>query len=424
MDFFEELRWRGMLKDSTPGVEEAFKSGKVTAYIGFDPTAPSMTIGNYVQIMLLTLLQKSGHQPIVLMGGATGRIGDPSGKDKERQLKSFEELDSNLQHQVRQMEKFLNFTDGDNKAILANNLDFYKEMNILDFLRDVGKTLTVNYMTSKDSVKNRLETGLSFTEFSYQLLQAYDFQVLFKEYGCTVQMGGSDQWGNITSGTEFIRRNLGEKAYAVTTPLLTKADGSKFGKSEAGNIWLDPEKTTPYQFYQFWINADDRDLPTFMRYFTLKSKEEVESLEKEYAENPRGLKAILAEELTRRVHSDEDFEAVLKVSELIFNKKVDSEMVKQLDLKALNAIAQEIPNYQIPKSALDAKINIIDLLTEQTDILESKSAAKRAIKSNAISINKVKASGEDLEISNSDLIHDRFLFLDNGKKNKMIIEAV
>lgn len=424
MDFFEELRWRGMLKDSTPGVEEAFKSGKVTAYIGFDPTAPSMTIGNYVQIMLLTLLQKSGHQPIVLMGGATGRIGDPSGKDKERQLKSFEELDSNLQYQVRQMEKFLNFTDGDNKAILANNLDFYKEMNILDFLRDVGKTLTVNYMTSKDSVKNRLETGLSFTEFSYQLLQAYDFQVLFKEFGCTVQMGGSDQWGNITSGTEFIRRNLGEKAYAVTTPLLTKADGSKFGKSEAGNIWLDPEKTTPYQFYQFWINADDRDLPTFMRYFTLKSKEEVESLEKEYAENPRGLKAILAEELTRRVHSDEDYEAVLKVSELIFNKKVDSEMVKQLDLKALNAIAQEIPTYQIPKSALDAKINIIDLLTEQTDILESKSAAKRAIKSNAISINKVKASGEDLEISNSDLIHNRFLFLDNGKKNKMIIEAV
>ncbi len=424
MDFFEELRWRGMLKDSTPGVEEAFKAGKVTAYIGFDPTAPSMTIGNYVQIMLLTLLQKSGHQPVVLMGGATGRIGDPSGKDKERQLKSFEELDSNLQHQVKQMEKFLNFTEGDNKAILANNLDFYKEMNILDFLRDVGKTLTVNYMMSKDSVKNRLETGLSFTEFSYQLLQAYDFQMLFKEYGCTVQMGGSDQWGNITSGTEFIRRNLSEKAFAVTTPLLTKADGTKFGKSESGNIWLDPEKTTPYQFYQFWINADDRDSPTFMRYFTLKSKEEVEALEKEYADNPRGLKAILAEELTRRVHSDEDFEAVLKVSELMFNKKVDSEMVKQLDLKTLNAIAKEIPSYQVPKSTLDGQINILDLLTEQTDILESKSAAKRAIKNNAISINKVKATSEDITVSSADLIHDRFLFLDNGKKNKMIIEAV
>jgi len=424
MDFFEELRWRGMLKDLTPGVEEAFQEGKMIAYIGFDPTAPSMTIGNYVQIMLLTLLQKSGHQPIVLMGGATGRIGDPSGKDQERQLKSFEELDNNLQHQVKQMEKFLNFTDGDNKAILANNLDFYKEMNVLDFLRDVGKTLTVNYMMSKDSVKNRLESGLSFTEFSYQLLQAYDFQYLFKEYGCSVQMGGSDQWGNITSGTEFIRRNLSEKAYAVTTPLLTKADGTKFGKSEAGNIWLDPEKTTPYQFYQFWLKADNDDLPTFFRYFTLKSKEEVEALEKEYADDPQTLSKILAEELTRRVHSDEDFESVLKVSELIFNKKVDGEMVKQLDLKTLTAIAKEIPSYQISKSALTDNLGIIELLTEQTDILDSKSAAKRAIKNNAISINKVKTTSEETQISTADLLHDRYLFLDNGKKNKMIIEVV
>ncbi len=424
MDFFEELRWRGMLKDLTPGVEEAFREGKMIGYIGFDPTAPSMTIGNYVQIMLLTLLQKSGHQPIVLMGGATGRVGDPSGKDKERQLKSFEELDGNLQHQVKQMEKFLNFTDGDNKAILANNLDFYKEMNVLDFLRDVGKTLTVNYMMSKDSVKNRLESGLSFTEFSYQLLQAYDFQFLFKEYGCTLQMGGSDQWGNITSGTEFIRRNLGEKAYAVTTPLLTKADGSKFGKSEAGNIWLDPEKTTPYQFYQFWLKANNEDLPTFFRYFTLKSKEEVEALEKEYADDPQSLAKILAEELTRRVHSDEDFEAVLKVSELIFNKKVDGEMVKQLDLKTLSAIAKEIPSFQISKSIIDNQIGIIEVLTEQTDILESKNKAKQAIKNNAIAINKIKVANEDLTVGTADLLHDRYIFLDNGKKNKMIIEAV
>ena len=423
MDFFEELRWRGMLKDLTPGVEEAFREGKMIGYIGFDPTAPSMTIGNYVQIMLLTLLQKSGHQPIVLMGGATGRIGDPSGKDKERQLKSFEELDSNLQHQVKQMEKFLNFTDGDNKAILANNLDFYKEMNVLDFLRDVGKTLTVNYMMSKDSVKNRLETGISFTEFSYQLLQAYDFQYLFKEYGCRLQMGGSDQWGNITSGTEFIRRNLSEKAYAVTTPLLTKADGTKFGKSESGNIWLDPEKTTPYQFYQFWINADDRDSATFMRYFTLKSKAEVEALEKEYADNPRGLKEILAEELTRRVHSDEDYEAVLKVSELLF-RKVDLDTIKSLDTKTIAAIAREIPVYQIPKKVIADQLGIIDLLTEQTDILSSKSDAKRTIKNNAISINKVKVTNENLTVSTADLLHDRYMFLDNGKKNKMIIEVV
>jgi len=424
MDFFEELRWRGMLKEATPGVEEAFKSSKMIGYIGFDPTAPSMTIGNYVQIMLLTLLQKSGHQPIVLMGGATGRIGDPSGKDKERKLKSYEELDRNLQHQVKQMEKFLNFKEGDNKAILANNLDFYKEMNVLDFLRDVGKTLTVNYMMSKDSVKNRLESGLSFTEFSYQLLQAYDFQYLFKEYNCRVQMGGSDQWGNITSGTEFIRRNLSEKAYAVTTPLLTKADGTKFGKSEAGNIWLDPEKTTPYQFYQFWLKTTNDDLPTFFRYFTLKSKEEVEALEKEYADNPKYLCKILAEELTRRVHSDEDYEAVLKVSELMFNKKVDSEMVKELDLRTLQAIAKEIKPYQVPKSVIADKVGIIELLTERTDILDSKSAARRAIKGNAISINKIKITSEDFQISTDNLIRERYIFLDNGRNNKKIIEAV
>jgi len=424
MDFFEELRWRGMLKEATPGVEEAFKSSKMIGYIGFDPTAPSMTIGNYVQIMLLTLLQKSGHQPIVLMGGATGRIGDPSGKDKERKLKSYEELDRNLQHQVKQMEKFLNFKEGDNKAILANNLDFYKEMNVLDFLRDVGKTLTVNYMMSKDSVKNRLESGLSFTEFSYQLLQAYDFQYLFKEYNCRVQMGGSDQWGNITSGTEFIRRNLSEKAYAVTTPLLTKADGTKFGKSEAGNIWLDPEKTTPYKFYQFWLKTTNDDLPTFFRYFTLKSKEEVEALEKEYADNPKYLCKILAEELTRRVHSDEDYEAVLKVSELMFNKKVDSEMVKELDLRTLQAIAKEIKPYQVPKSVIADKVGIIELLTERTDILDSKSAARRAIKGNAISINKIKITSEDFQISTDNLIRERYIFLDNGRNNKKIIEAV
>jgi len=423
MNFLEELEWRGMLKESTPGIAEALNAGKMTGYIGFDPTAPSMTIGNYVQIMLLTLFQKSGHQPIILMGGATGRIGDPSGKDQERQLKSYEELDQNLAHQVRQMEKFLNFKEGDNKAILANNLDFYKEMNVLDFLRDVGKTLTVNYMMSKDSVKNRLESGLSFTEFSYQLLQAYDFQILFKKHDCRLQMGGSDQWGNITSGTEFIRRNLNEKAYAVTTPLLTKADGSKFGKSEAGNIWLDPELTTPYQFYQFWINADDRDSHTFMRYFTLKSKEEVEALEAEYAEDPRGLKAILAEELTRRVHSDEDYEAVVSVSELLF-RKVDETTLRGLNHKTLSAVTKEIPSYQINRDSLSDGLGIIDLLTEQTDIMSSKSDARRSIKNNALSVNKNKISTEEFTIHSKDLLQDKFLMVENGKKNKMMIEVV
>ncbi len=280
MNFIEELEWRGMLHDATPGTKEALNEGMMTGYIGFDPTAPSMTIGNYVQIMLLKLFQLSGHKPIVLMGGATGRIGDPSGKDQERQLKSYDELDKNLEFQKEQVYKFLDFDNGPNQAEIINNLDFYKEMNVLDFLRDVGKTLTVNYMMSKDSVKNRLESGLSFTEFSYQLLQAYDFQCLHKKHNCKVQMGGSDQWGNITSGTEFIRRNLSEKAYAATTPLLTKSDGKKFGKSEQGNIWLDPKMTSPYQFYQFWINADDADLPTFFSYFTLKSKRKSKDLKK------------------------------------------------------------------------------------------------------------------------------------------------
>lgn len=423
MDFIQELKWRGMLKDSTPGVEEALTNGKLTGYIGFDPTAPSMTIGNYVQIMLLTLFQKSGHQPIVLMGGATGRIGDPSGKDKERQLKSFEELDNNLAHQVKQMEKFLNFTDGDNKAILANNLDFYKEMNVLDFLRDVGKTLTINYMMSKDSVKNRIETGLSFTEFSYQLLQAHDFQHLFKEHGCTIQMGGSDQWGNITSGTEFIRRNLGEKAYAVTTPLLTKADGSKFGKSEAGNIWLDPEMTSPYQFYQFWINADDRDLPKFFRYFTLKSQEEVEGLEKEYAEDPRRLKEILAEELTRRVHSDEDYEAVLKVSKLLFGK-VNEEVLRSMDIKTLDMISKEIPSHSAALDTIQDGSNILDFLVQHVPILKSKGEVKRAIKNNAISVNKNKITSDDFMITTEHLLEDKYIMIENGRRNKYFVEIL
>jgi len=323
MNFFEELEWRGMLHDATPGTKEALEAGSITGYIGFDPTAKSLTIGNYVQVMLLTLYQKSGHNPIILMGGATGRIGDPSGKDKERQLKTYDELDANLAKQVEQMKKFISF-EGPHAARIVNNHDFYKEMNVLDFLRNVGKTLTVNYMMSKDSVKNRLESGLSFTEFSYQLLQAYDFQCLYEQYGCTMQMGGSDQWGNITSGTEFIRRNTDGKAYAATTPLLTKSDGKKFGKSEEGNIWMAPEMTSPYKFYQFWINADDADIPKFTRYFTLHTKEEIESREETYADDKRKLKQMLAEELTRRVHSDEAYESVMQVSEILTNSYYES----------------------------------------------------------------------------------------------------
>lgn len=425
MNFLEELQWRNMLHQLTPGVEEALDKGMVTAYIGFDPTAPSLTIGNYVQIMLLKLFQLSGHKPIVLMGGATGRIGDPSGKDKERQLKSFDELDKNLEFQSRQFAKFLDFDNGDNKAVMVNNLDFYKSMNVLDFLRDVGKTITVNYMTSKESVKKRINSdqGLSFTEFSYQLLQAYDFQVLFNEHGCRMQMGGSDQWGNITSGTEFIRKNLSEKAYAVTTPLLTKSDGKKFGKSEEGNIWLDPEMTSPYKFFQFWINADDADIPTFTRYFTLKSKEEIEAREKELADDPRELKRLLAEELTIRVHSQEDYESVLKVSELIFNRKASAESLMSLGEKELATVAKEIPSFSVSKDQISNGINIVDLLADATQIVNSKGEARRAIKGNAIAVNKDKITDAEATINQESLLQGKYIMVENGKKNKFMLIA-
>lgn len=423
MNFLEELKWRNMLHDLTPGIEDLLNNNKVVGYIGFDPTAPSMTIGNFVQIMLLKIFQLSGHTPIVLMGGATGRVGDPSGKDKERVLKSHEELDNNLKHQLSQVKGLLDF-DGPNAAIIVNNLDFYNEMNVLDFLRNVGKTLTVNYMMSKDSVKNRLETGLSFTEFSYQLLQAYDFQCLYEKFDCKIQMGGSDQWGNITSGTEFIRRNTENgKAYAVTTPLLTKSDGSKFGKSEAGNIWLDGNMTSPYKFYQFWINADDADIPKFTRYFTLKTKEEVESLEKEYAEDPRILKKLLAEELTMRIHGKKALNAVGQVSEILFNKKANKEQLQAMDTDTLKMVAGEIPTFQVNKSLLTKSgLNIIDLLSEHTDMVASKSDAKRAIKGNAISLNKEKINSESAMINIDDILQDKYLMLENGKKNKFLVE--
>lgn len=421
MSFIEELRWRGMLHNITPDVEAALEEGMMTGYIGFDPTAPSLTIGNYVQIMLLKLFQDAGHKPIVLMGGATGRIGDPSGKDKERTLKSYKELDHNLAHQQAQFARFLNFESGDNKAEVVNNYDFYKNMNVLDFLRDVGKTMTINVMMKKDSVKNRLETGLSFTEFSYQLLQGYDFQKLYETKGCKLQMGGSDQWGNIVAGTEFIRKNLGQSAFAVTTPLLTKADGSKFGKSEAGNIWLDPKLTSPYKFYQFWINADDRDLPKFMRYFTLKSKAEVEALEAEYANNPQALKRILAEELTVRVHGQDAYESVLKVTEILFNRKASAATLQSLSADDLAIVAEEIPSFKVDESTFTTAVNIVDLLSEHTQILASKSEVKRAIKGNAIAVNKQKVGSDEATVAATELLHDKYLMVENGKKNKFIV---
>ena len=425
MNFFEEFEWRDMLHDFIPGAKEETEKGMCTAYIGFDPTAPSLTIGNYVQIMALTLWQRSGHRPIVLMGGATGRIGDPSGKDKERELKSLEEIDHNLRFQKSQMEKFMEFGSSGNQAVLRNNYDFYKDMNVLDFLRSVGKTLTINYMMSKDSVKNRLDTGMSFTEFSYQLLQSYDFQVLYQQDNCAFQMGGSDQWGNITSGVEFIRRNLeGSKAYAVTSKLLTKSDGKKFGKSEQGNIWLDPEMTSPYQFYQFWINADDADVPMYLKYFSLKSKNEVLGMINDLSQDPRQLKSLMAEEITKRIHSDEAFEAVKDVSEIIFNRKLDAKAIKGISAQALKMVRKEIQSFEINKEKLQGGLKLDALVTEETGIFSSLSEYRRAIKGNAVSLNKVKVTSDELSLSSENLLQDAYIFLENGKKNKFMIRMI
>lgn len=417
MNFIEELSWRGMLFDMTPGADEMLENGSCTGYIGFDPTAPSLTIGNYVQIMLLKLWQLSGNKPVILMGGATGRIGDPSGKSEERQLKTFDELDSNLAFQMKQMEALLDF-DGPNGARIVNNYDFYKNMNVLDFLRDVGKTLTVNYMTSKDSVKKRLETGLSFTEFSYQLLQAYDFQCLYQNDDCTFQMGGSDQWGNITSGTEFIRRNANGKAYAITTPLLTKADGTKFGKSEAGNIWLDPSLTTPYAFYQFWINATDADIEKYVKYFSLMPRQEIQTYIDNISTQPNVLQKALAEELTVRIHGKDAFESAELVSDLLFNPKAGPAQVQAMKAEDFKTISTEIPSYTLEDIA---DLKLLDMLSDKTGILSSKSEARRAVKNNAIAINKVKISDEDLGIVSEYFMHGKYMLLENGKKNKCLI---
>jgi tyrosyl-tRNA synthetase len=437
MDFIAELTWRGMLHQLTPGIEEHLAEAPRKAYIGFDPTAPSMTIGNYVQIMLLTLWARAGHHPVVLFGGATGRIGDPSGKDKERQLKTYEELDSNLEFQRQQMLRLLSAglrgaaagaqEVEEAKFSVVNNYDFYKDMNALDFLRNVGKTLTISYMMTKDSVKNRLESGMSFTEFSYQLLQGYDFQCLYEQEGVTIQMGGSDQWGNITAGTEFVRRNLEGKAYAVTTPLLTKADGTKFGKSEAGNIWLDADMTSPYEFYQFWLRSNDADIPTYLKYFSLRSKEEILAdcavfdAEAPEFKDIRDVKTRLAEELTERVHGVHGLATALRVTNLLYGKAA-AEDLRALDAKTLAFLGDTLPKHSFAKASLTNGVNLMDFLAE-SGILASKSEAKRAIDGNAISINKEKVTSLEATISLNDLLHDRFMMVENGKKKRFIVEV-
>jgi tyrosyl-tRNA synthetase len=424
MSFIEELKWRNMIQDFTPGLDEFMAEGMKLAYIGFDPTAKSLGLGNYVQIMILNFLQRAGHKPVVLMGGATGRIGDPSGKDKERELKSYDELEENIRLQEVQLKNLLNFNQGENQAVFVNNYDFYKNMYVLDFLRDVGKNTTINYMLSKESVKKRLETGISYTEFSYQLLQAYDFYCLYKKYDCRIQMGGSDQWGNITAGTEYIGKCIQDsKAFALTTPLLTKSDGKKFGKTEDGNIWLDANLTSPYRFYQFWINCDDADLPKLFRYFSYKSKSDIENLEARYMDDPKSLKKILAEELTIRIHGESAYLNAMQVSELMFNKDCTSEFLKSLNLESFNQLKTELPLTSLDQNILKTEMSVLTFLSEYTQIFSSKSEARRAIQANALSVNKNKVLNAEQLISLDDFLLNRYILVENGKKNKYIIEV-
>lgn len=422
MDFISELEWRGMLHDMMPGLKEQLEQGSTAGYVGFDPTADSLHIGNLVPVMLLVHWQRSGHKPIALVGGATGMVGDPSGKTAERQLLDLDTLQANLAGQQAQLEKFLDFT-GDNAAEVVNNYDWFKEWNFLDFIREVGKHITVNYMMAKDSVKNRLESGMSFTEFSYQLVQGYDFYHLWKEKRCLVQMGGSDQWGNITTGTELIRRMGGGSAFAVTAPLIKKADGSKFGKSEGGNIWLDKKRTSAYQFYQYWINAADEDAAKYLRIFTLKTREEIEAIEAEHAENPgaRAMQKALAADVTTRVHSAEDLETALAASEILFGKSTRDHL-RALPETEFLSVFSGVPQARVSRSTLESGVSVIDLLTDVSGFLPSKGEARRALKENSISVNKEKV-GEETVFSTEDLLNDRQLLLQRGKKKYFLLNV-
>ena len=423
MSFVEELRWRGMVHDIMPGTEELLSKEVVTAYVGVDPTADSMHVGHLVSVMMLKHLQLAGHKPILLVGGATGMIGDPSGKSAERNLLSEETLFNNVESLSQQMRKFLDFNNSPTSAELLNNYDWFKGVSFLDFIRDVGKHITVNYMLSKDSVQKRLETGLSFTEFSYQLLQGYDFLWLYQHKNCKLQLGGSDQWGNIVTGTELIRRKANGEAFALTCPLMTKADGTKFGKTESGTVWLDPRRTSPYQFYQFWLNASDIDVTKFIRIFTLFSKEQIEALEKEHSEAPhlRILQKALAEDITKRVHSEEELDRALEASEVLFGKG-EFESLKGFDETLLLQIFEGLPNVKISKDALSTTLNATDLLSTSTnlEIFPSKTEARKMIQAGAVSINKNKV-GDFAEMPTLELLHNKYFVVQKGKKSYYLV---
>lgn len=430
-NFVAELRWRGMIHDVMPGTEEQLNKQMTSGYVGIDPTADSLHIGHLVGVMMLKHLQLAGHRPIALVGGATGMIGDPSGKSQERNLMDEKTLRENEAAIKKQLAKFLDFeSNAENKAVLVNNYNWMKNFSFLEFIRDIGKHLTVNYMMAKDSVKKRIgadsKSGMSFTEFSYQLVQGYDFLYLYEHENCKLQMGGADQWGNITTGTELIRRKLGheEEAFAMTCPLITKADGSKFGKTESGNVWLDPERTTPYEFYQFWMNVSDEDAERYIKIFTLLSKEEIDALIEEHRQAPhlRVLQKRLASEITTSVHSAEELTAAEEASQILFGKGT-TDTLKKLNEKVLLSVFNGVPQPEVSRKELEEGIGLLDFLAEKTGVFKSNGEARRMLKDNAVQVNKAKI-GENYAISTNDLLNDKYILVQKGKKNYYLVKIV
>jgi len=423
VNFVEELRWRGMLQDVMPGTEALLNKEMVVGYIGFDPTADSLGVGNLVQIMTLMHFQRAGHKPVALVGGATGMVGDPSFKSSERNLLDLDTLQNNLNKQKAQLQKFLDFNCGPNSAVMVNNHDWFKDFTFLGFIREVGKHISINYMLAKDSVKSRLDSGLSFTEFSYQLIQGYDFYHLWKNNGIKLQMGGSDQWGNITTGTELIRRIAGGEAFALTTPLIKKADGTKFGKSESGNIWLAADKTSPYKFYQFWLNAADEDAANYIKIFSLKDKSEIEALIAEHNTAPhlRLLQNALAEEITARVHSPADLQKAVEASQILFGNATE-EALRKLDEETLLSLFEGVPQYKISVDILAQGVGAIDLLAKHTAVFSSNGEARKMLQANGVSINKSKVAADAI-LNTTNLIQGKYLLAQKGKKNYFLIVA-
>lgn len=430
MNFIKELEWRGMIHNMMPGTEEELMKGSTSGYVGIDPTADSLHIGHLVGVMMLRHFQQAGHRPIALVGGATGMIGDPSLKSAERQLLDEETLRHNQECIKKQLSKFLDFdSDAPNAAVLVNNYDWMKDYTFLSFIRDVGKHITVNYMMAKDSVKKRVAgeggSGLSFTEFSYQLLQAYDYQYLYEHQGCRVQLGGSDQWGNITTGVELIRRRLGGQAYAVTCPLITKADGTKFGKTESGNVWLDPRYTSPYKFYQFWMNVSDEDAGRFIRIFTSLSREEIEALEAEHREAPhkRILQSKLAEEITVMVHSREEYDLAVQASEILFGRS-SVETLHKLNEETFLSVFEGVPMAEVSKDKLSASIGLMDLLVGECKFFNSNSELRKLIQSGGVSLNGEKVTDFQYQPTSADLLNDKYMLIQRGKKNFFLVKMV